>query len=432
MGQLGGLLCVLVPLLLLTGLLYVIGALPTVIQSFRIAIDMLRLHKLRAFLTMLGVIIGVMSVTLIVMISNGFQGFITSEFKRLGSDTIIVAYDRWSTKEKTEIEGLKLDDIDYLMDQVPQLDLAAPILQLPAKKVNAGEQEVKDTRVFATNENFDELNRVQIVKGRSISKDDKDFRENVCVIGPEIEEKLFQNDGIGKTLQLEGITLEVIGVVERLDIMGQTNARDVLLPITTAQDKWVGGDTVSMITTRPKEGYKVSETVEEVWQAMMRRSGNKKIYRVDSRESILAIFGSILGGTGMVLAGIAALSLLVGGIGIMNIMLVSVTERTREIGLRKAVGAKKAAILTQFLVESAVLSMIGGAMGMATAWVFGQGISALTKVYKMPSEAGLQMTFPLPAAIVAMLFSALIGITFGFFPALSAARLNPIDALRKE
>jgi len=237
---------------------------------------------------------------------------------------------------------------------------------------------------------------------------------------------------MGKYITFRGITLEVVGEFERIDMMGETNARDVLVPLTTAQDKWIGGDTITYITTRPKAGIKVADTVENVWQALMRKSNNKRIYRVESRESILGVLTGILGGAGMVLAFIAALSLLVGGIGIMNIMLVSVTERTKEIGLRKAVGAKFGAIMTQFLVEAAVLSLVGGLIGMGIAYVMGLGITAITRVTKMPSEAGLAMPFPISAALGAMAFSAAIGIIFGFFPALSAAKLNPIDALRKE
>jgi putative ABC transport system permease protein len=409
------------------------GAGPMVGQSFLIALDMLRLHKLRAFLTMLGVIIGVMSVTLIVMVSNGFQHFISSEFQRLGSDTILIVYDRWSSRVKTSIEGLKLEDVDYLMEQVPELEMAAPIVQVPSQPVTFGERELKNPRIFATNEYFDDLNRIGIASGRQLEAFDLRNRANVCLIGQELKSTLFPNeDPIGKFINLKGITLEVVGTVERIDMMGETNARDVLLPLTTAQDKWLGGDTVTIITTRPKPGYSVSKTVDNVWEALMRKSGNKRIYRVDSRESILQVLTGILGGAGLALALVAALSLLVGGIGIMNIMLVSVTERTREIGLRKAVGAKRTAVLIQFLVEAAVLSMVGGLIGMGLAYMFGLLITAITKQARIPSEAGLVMPFPIVAALGALAFSAMIGIVFGLFPAMSAARLNPIDALRKE
>jgi putative ABC transport system permease protein len=164
----------------------------------------------------------------------------------------------------------------------------------------------------------------------------------------------------------------------------------------------------------------------------MIKSGNRAIYRVDSRESIINTFGLILNSIGVVLGGIAALALLVGGIGIMNIMLVSVTERTREIGLRKAVGARKSIIITQFLVESAMLSLVGGLIGMAVAYGFGSLITVMTKGMAWPNDEGLTTPFPLSAALMASAFSVAIGVVFGLYPAARAAQLSPIEALRTE
>jgi putative ABC transport system permease protein len=172
--------------------------------------------------------------------------------------------------------------------------------------------------------------------------------------------------------------------------------------------------------------------MQDVWEALMIRSHNKAIYRLDSRESILKVFGGLVGAAGGILAAVAALSLLVGGIGIMNIMLVSVTERTKEIGLRKAIGAKRGSILTQFLVEAGTLSLVGGLVGMGIAAGLGQVVAIVTASMKWPSADGLQSPFPLSAAIMAGLFSALIGMVFGLYPALSASKLDPIVALRHE
>ncbi|MBX3117681.1 MAG: ABC transporter permease [Fimbriimonadaceae bacterium] len=405
-------------------------------QSFLIALGMLRLHKLRAFLTMLGVIIGVFSVTIIIMISNGFQYYVTYEFKKLGADTIFVSYDGGRRSQGgpfSGIAGLRDEDLQYLKDQVPSIDILAPMLMVPSQKVLYEDRTLDNPRIFASDDNFHILNRLTLIKGRHISETDIRNRANVCVIGEEVITRLGLGDNpLGKLISFKGITLEVVGVYKRFDMMGQTNARDVLVPITTAQDKWLGGRYYSMISFKPKPGYTVEETMDRTWEALMRRSDNRKIYRLDSRESIMNILGGVVGAAGVILALVAALSLLVGGIGIMNIMLVSVTERTKEVGLRKAVGAKSGAVLTQFLVESATLSLVGGLIGMFGAWMLGNLVTLMTIANKWPSESGLAMPFPVVAGIAAAAFSALIGVVFGLYPAIRAAKLSPIEALRTD
>ncbi len=407
-----------------------------VVQSFLIALAMLRLHKLRAFLTMLGVIIGVMSVTLIVMISSGFQAYIGGAFKKLGADTIIVFFDpgrRAQGQTLGKIDKLTLDDMQFVMGRVPTLDIASGVMNLPVQKVMYGEQNMDNPQLFASDENFEELNRFTLLSGRTLSAADVASDANVAVIGEEVRDRLFPDkQAIGKLILFQGIAFEVIGVMEKMDFLGNNTGRMVLVPITTAQKKWVGGEKLDMMTFRPKPGVKVDDAMESIWEALMVRSGNKAIYRIDSRESILNVFGGILGAAGGILAAIAALSLLVGGIGIMNIMLVSVTERTREIGLRKAVGARRGSILTQFLVEAGTLSLVGGLIGMGIAYGLGLVVTFASAAAHWPSKEGLEMPFPLVAALFAAMFSALIGMVFGLYPAMNAARLDPIVALRSE
>ena len=404
-------------------------------ESLRIALSMLRQNKLRSFLTMLGVIIGVMSVTIIVMVSNGFQFFMTSEFKKIGSDTIIIFFDPFRQMRGESvgpIEGLKQEDVDYLMNNVSDIDVASPIYEF-RQKATYLDRDVPDAKINGTDANYTRMNRLDLESGKYFDQSDLDQRANICLIGEDIQKKLFP-DGqpLGKYITFSGITLEVVGVLKRLDIMGNSNSKDILVPLTTVQDKWMGGDKVSYITAKPKAGVDVNKAMDAVWQALMRKSDNKPIYRVDSNESIAGVFNQIFSVAGVALSGIAALSLLVGGIGIMNIMLVSVTERTKEIGLRKSVGAKRNSILLQFLIEAATLSLVGGLIGMGFAWVLGNLVTLGTSAINWPTKGGLVTPFPVTAGVMAALFSAFIGMVFGLYPAISASKLDPIVALRRE
>ena len=429
-----------------------------ILQSFRIALEMLKLHKLRAFLTMLGVIIGVMSVTLIVIVSQGFQSYINTEFKKVGSDTIFVFFDqfRMMKGEKVgDIDSLKIEDVDYIMQRCPTIEMASAYKELGKHNARSAVREVKDISARAIDENYIELNRIDLKSGRYMNKMDNANHANVCVISVGLEKFLFgknqpqpkpgesassetdqaltgKESGIGRLVNLPGITLEVVGVVAKNSTMGDNNDKQIYLPLSTSMSKWIGGRKIDLILLRARQGIKSDDAMDDVWRTLMAKSGNKKIYRIDSNESIIKVFNGVIGAAGMILAAIAALSLLVGGIGIMNIMLVSVTERTKEIGLRKAVGAKRAAILTQFVVEAGTLSMVGGLIGMGIAWSLGMLVTFITSMKDWPSPGGLATPFPLPAALMAMGFSALIGMVFGLYPAVSAAKLDPIVALRHE
>ena len=403
-------------------------------QNVGIALDMLRQHKLRALLTMLGVIIGVMSVTMIILISNGFQAYISNQFEKLGANTLFIFFDpgrRGRGQTTGGVDKLTTDDMKFVMNRVQLLDLASGITQISGQTALNGSNKMDSPTIYATDENFRELNHFNMLQGRAISADDVKNRANVCVIGDEVRDRLFPNqDSIGKMVVFNGIALQVIGVIEPQTFLGNSTSKDVLVPLTTAQKKWVGGNSLNQILLRAKPGVKIDVAMQQVWEALMLRSHNRAIYRVDSNESIMNVFGGILGVAGGILAGVAALSLLVGGIGIMNIMLVSVTERTKEIGLRKAIGARRSAVLTQFLIEAATLSLVGGLIGMGLAWGLGEIVSLVSAAKDWPAKGGLTTPFPVFAGIMAALFSAAIGMVFGFYPAMTASKLDPIVALR--
>ncbi len=403
-------------------------------DAFKVAFDMLRIHKMRAFLTMLGVIIGVMSVSLIVLALSAFQTYISDQFARIGSDTIYISYAPSRGESNLgAVSNLTTADIDFIRARVPEIIKASGFREGGAQDLRSNGNELKSVKVRAIDQNFVDLNTVDLARGRLISAQDQELKASVAVISEQVEKELFPDgNGLGKIIQTSGLTVEVVGISKNLELMGERDPKTVFIPLATANAKWLGGDKVDLILMRAKKGVVINNVMDKIWQALMLKSDNREVYRVESSENILNIFTNILSVIGTVLAAVAALSLLVGGIGVMNIMLVSVTERTREIGLRKAVGAKPSSIMMQFLIESATLTLVGGLIGMGVAYLLGILLTVVTVALQWPRVGGLSAPFPLGPAIGAMIFSATIGIVFGFYPAARAAKLSPIEALRTE
>jgi len=395
---------------------------------------------MRAFLTMLGVIIGVMSVTIIVMLSEGFKSYLSNQFSKIGSDSIFIYFNPGKLdrgRSMGRMEGLKKEDLKYIQDKCNMVGEICGFRGVGSPKVQAAGKEVESVNTRGVDTGFFDLNKVELVTGRYFTEQEAELKQNVCIIGKAVAEKLFPGTSsattaLGKYITADGLTLQVVGVSQKLELMGDSKPEIMFVPLTTANAKWVGGDNLDLILLKPKVGFKVADTMDQVWQALMRKTGNRAIYGVESSENVLKVFTGVIGGAGTVLAGIAALSLLVGGIGIMNIMLVSVTERTKEIGLRKAIGAKRFDVQSQFLIEAGTLSLIGGLIGMGLAYLLGMVVTGITAKMEWPVAGGLQTPFPLMAALEAAAFSAFIGMVFGFFPALTAAKLDPIVALRAE
>ncbi len=401
------------------------------VESIKVALQALKTNKLRSALTMLGIIIGVAAVVALISVGMGAKNSITASVQGLGSNLIIVI----PGTEETERTGmamdptvLKMSDVDAILKQSRLIRQASPLLSRAVTISYKGRSKV--TTVYAANEKAAEIMNFPIEKGRGFSKSDVLNMTKVTLIGPTIEKDIFKGeDPIGKYIKIENQNFKVIGVTRKkgATLFGTDQDDQLAIPITTAQKKLFGVDYVDMIQAQVIEESQIEVAMAEVEEILRKEhqlSGNDpNDFLVRSQAQLLDIVSTITNILTILLGSIAGISLLVGGIGIMNIMLVSVTERTREIGIRKAVGAKRRDILYQFLVESVVLSVTGGVVGILLGWTIASAISRF---------ANIPATVTAGSVLLAFVFSASVGLFFGIYPALRAARLHPIEALRYE
>ncbi len=416
----------------------------SVIESFRIALRALSANKLRSILTMLGIIIGVAAVISLMSVGQGVQLMITEQLQSAGSNLLIVfpgsLSDAQSHSGARQRPGNPLTNGDWraLNDplQVPDLIAAVPEVNGTAD-VSHGKTTLR-LNVSGTNEAFTAVRNYAVLDGRWINPEDIAGQARVVALGSKVAEELFAPGDfpIEQTIRLNGIPFRVIAVMEEKGGGGFGSFDNyVFVPYTTAQQRLFpylrsprGEPTLSIVLAKVASEDRLDAAVDQIGDVLRQRHNitflNEDDFSVINQADILDIFGSIIGVLNLFLGGVAAISLLVGGIGIMNIMLVSVTERTREIGLRKAVGAKRRHILTQFLVEAIVLSLLGGILGMLLGFAGAQAIASLSE--------DLQAAVTLDAILLATGVSSVVGLVFGIFPALRASQLHPIDALRYE
>ncbi|MBQ8837289.1 MAG: ABC transporter permease [Clostridia bacterium] len=394
-------------------------------ESFSLALSNIWNSKMRSFLTMLGIIIGIAAVMVIVGLGNGMENYITDAFSSIGTNVITVSV-TGSGSSKTVTE----DDIYEIIEDYPDwFDHVSPTVSMRSS-VKIGSDTYSRTSATGVGEEYFDIYDYEVAAGRELRYMDMEKRENVCVVGCYVDEVLFDGQALGDTLRIGGKVFTVVGVLDQIDDEIDEGGSDdaVYIPYSTAARlSYAGSASTYLVTTDSDDLVDAGkEIIEDELYEIFRTDD---AYSVTTLSTLLDMMTEMIDLVVLVLTFIAAISLVVGGIGIMNIMLVSVSERTREIGIRKALGAKERYILTQFVIEAAVTSAIGGIIGI----LCGYGLSSLaTKVITQMLGETLNVVPSTMSIIVAFGASALIGIVFGYLPARKAARLNPIDALRHD
>jgi putative ABC transport system permease protein len=398
------------------------------IEVFKLSLLALKTNKVRAFLTMLGIIIGVTAVILLISLGTGLQNYINNQFESIGTNLLYVLPGQVGQEGQGLSSGapnfagskLTVDDARKLAKKGGSITATSASIELPAS-IKYGNQS-KYSRIHGVMENFTQLINLNVAEGRTLNKSDVDNQSKVAVLGPEIKNKLFANQNpIGKKILVGDVRYEVIGINEVKGGGGMGASMDdlVFVPITTVQEQF-NQDNVQtiIIKVNSKENIEEAKTVTKRYFKYRLKEDE---FSVVDQASLVTTINSIISVLTTALGGIAAISLLVGGIGIMNIMLVSVTERTKEIGLRKAVGARSRDILWQFLIEAVILCLVGGLIGILLG-ILGCAVA----------QRFIPASIPLWSVILAFSFSATVGIVFGVAPAYKASQLDPINALRYE
>lgn len=392
-------------------------------EAYRMAIKSILSKKGRSFLTMLGVIIGVGSVIAAVAFAQGSTKNITSSIEGMGTNLVQISITGRNSNRNVTYEQLKQfadENSDIISAIAPQVNVNTTI--------KAGTKSSSSSTIIGTSPEYELIRTRHVQSGRFLLSYDLDYKQKVALIGTAIVKDLYGgSDPVGKIIKIDGQVFRVAGVLEEI-ANGQTGSEDdqIIIPVTVAQrlgrNSTIRNFAVQAAT--PDTVDTAMEKLNEFLLTIYKTNTNNSAFRVFNQEQILSMLGSITGTLMLVLGGIAAISLVVGGIGIMNIMLVSVTERTREIGIRKAIGAKRKNILIQFLIEAAMLTGIGGIVGILLGLFV---IKFIIGGFKIVPEA-----YSAPWMAISFGISVATGVIFGMFPAVKASKLNPIEALRFE
>ncbi|MBM7872125.1 putative ABC transport system permease protein [Clostridium pascui] len=388
-------------------------------QIYKMAIKSIAANKVRSFLTMLGVIIGVSSVIIAVGFAQGSTSNITNSLSSLGTNLInINIIGRGSNRNVSydDLSKFQKENSNIIASISPQASTNAT--------VKAGNKS-RSTAILGTSPEYADINSVTVQDGRFLMQLDLDYNQKIAVVGTAVINDIFSGDNpIGKNIKISGQQFKVVGVLTQTANGADSSTDDrVIIPVSLAT-RLSQSATIRNFSAKATSAETVDEAVTILTEFLTKTFKNSDAFRVTNMEQVLETLNSVTSTMTTVLAGIAAISLIVGGIGIMNIMLVSVTERTREIGVRKAIGAKKSNILTQFLIESIVITGIGGIAGI----FFGVGvIKFVIGGFNLAPEV-----YSIPWIVASFAISLVIGIIFGMYPANKAANLNPVDALMYE
>ena len=394
------------------------------VETFQMAVQNILGSKMRTFLTMLGIIIGVCAVIVIVGLGNGMQGYIEDSFADMGTDSLTVAIvGRGSSRTVSEEEMYQLveDNSDIFKQISPTVTMSG--------SVKIGSDTLTATTVSGVSEDYFSMKGYEIAQGRGLQYTDMTGRKKVCVVGQYLNQAYYGGSAVGQTLKVGGTTFTIVGVMamEGTDLEEGGTDDCVFVPYSTAARLSFTG-TISSYTITVQDTDHIAEAKTTLEDALYQIFEDDDAYTVGSMAEMVEEMNSMVNMVIYILAGIAAISLVVGGIGIMNIMLVSVTERTREIGIRKALGARENAIMRQFVIEAATTSALGGVLGIALG--FGLSAAATAIVANVMPDTPITVSPSIGAVLIAFGVSAGIGIAFGYLPAKKAAVLNPIDALR--
>jgi len=405
------------------------------VEALKLALSSILAHKLRSFLTLLGVIFSVATVIIVVSLIEGFNTYVDEKIADIGTNAFSVR--KYSIDDFSSVVALNaarrrnkditLDDLEALRTR------GGAISDAGGKEDSVGDIKYGATTLFqvhvsATTPNIADIERIEAATGRYFSKAEEETRRNVCFIGAEVVEKLFPTSNpLGKIIRIDGRPFEVIGVGRALgSVFGQTRDMYVSMPLSTFLSIYGSRRSIQISVTSTSE-LTYLDAIDEARVLMRARHklapNEKDNFGIVTPSAINELRDKIFGTIQTAAIGVTSISLVVGGIVIMNIMLVSVTERTKEIGVRKSIGARRMDILKQFLAESTLLSLIGGTIGVTIAFLLGKLVAALTPV---------PTALPWVAVAVALLVSGMVGLTSGVYPAWKAARLDPIEALRAD